>query len=111
MRAQSPLGPALLLALDGEGRLASVTTPGGRVIRYEYDGSQLARVIYPDGGVRCYVYEAGDPTLLTGIEGGVSSSDATIAVGFRLRGSADRSRPSVRHRPAPPRREAAADPP
>jgi RHS repeat-associated protein len=51
------------------GLLSSITTPGGQIIRYEYDSSQrLSIVRYADNTLKQYLYENTTfPHLLTGV--------------------------------------------
>jgi RHS repeat-associated protein len=49
--------------------LTTVIDPAGKIISYDYNGSQLYDVRYPDGTAEKYYYENGnpDPYVLTGI--------------------------------------------
>lgn len=70
-------GQTIALAYNAENRLATMTTPSGKLYSYEYDTfSNLSRVTYPDGLHRLYHYNepayqlktgAGNDGLLTGI--------------------------------------------
>lgn len=68
-------GHSLALAYDGQGRLSTVTVPGGGVYTYGYDSDDnITSVTYPGGAVRTYVYNevaytsgANLPHHLTGI--------------------------------------------
>jgi RHS repeat-associated protein len=87
VRVAHSLGRELTFAYHPSGKLASMTAPGSRTTRYEYEGLDLARVIYPDGTNRRYHYEDERfPGKLTGVtdERGVR----TVSVEYDYRGRA-----------------------
>lgn len=54
----SSRGPGVTFARDSEGRITSVTTPGGLVTRYGYDAAgNLAEVIDPEGNRTTFAYD------------------------------------------------------
>lgn len=84
-------GRTLNLAYNGAGQLVRVKTPDERTVRYVYDGStssaRLAKVIYPGGTSRAYIYDMETPQLLTGITDEKGNRYETIAYDSQRRGT------------------------
>ncbi|MBD8528284.1 transglutaminase domain-containing protein [Pseudomarimonas arenosa] len=87
IRVEHSLGKTLRFSYFPSGLLQSMTDPGNRTTRYEYNNDLiLTAVVYPDGKRREYLYEDERfPTKLTGLidERGVRSF--TVAYDYRGR--------------------------
>jgi RHS repeat-associated protein len=54
---------------DGEGKVTSITAPGGRALNFSYEGDRVVRMAGPEGTIATYSYAGNDLDHVTYVDG------------------------------------------